>query len=76
MIQSNTFVQITFLLLGLAMMAVVLSTQTYDPRPRFRDAAVPYQGAQTLDIATARGLRAAGQGVIDPALITPSRARN
>lgn len=76
MTQTNHFLQFTALLVTLAAFALILSSQTYQQRPRFKDAPAPVTAQHGPEVSAARGQRPSLRGAINPLDISTSRARN
>lgn len=76
MTETNNFFQFTALIVGLAALTVILSSQSYEQRSRFKDLPVAASPLDRQGISTARGLRTASHGAINPLDVVASRARN
>lgn len=76
MTQSHPFLQITALLVSFAALALILSSQTYQQRSRFKDTPPYGLTVHQPDVSAARGLRPSSQISVDPLNVSASRARN
>lgn len=74
MTQSQSFLQMTSLLLGLAALTLAMAAMPSEIRSRFRAEPVFSEPLDPAEIATARGLRHSAD--IDGGLIQTSRQRN